>query len=346
MFRLFTTYYREPHPDRREELDLCLSLNCATFDSTCVLADNVEKPHWFRGHWKSQPERQTYQQLIQWAQGMCAGNEPSVADDDMRDRLGRPPLPSDDIVVIANCDILLDRRQLDVIAENLQANECYALTRYDFAPKTGARLWNVDYSQDAWVFRGPPMLDIGGGYPFGVPGCDNRFAHELDAASVHRGRIRELADVTVHRPSLHDDGTVAERQTEIVCDWAQNVVLRTSLHRESAADLARGIVDDVAILVADIQVIPKQIQVARARATQEHPRQEQREYRIAIGGLLSLIFIFQAFASVTATTTRPSSRSTAVILPVLPLSLPDKILTKSPRLTLYFIPTIPLVLKR
>lgn len=155
MFRLVTTYYRERNPLRRQELDLCLSLNCSTFDSVVVLAENVYDPANGRiGCWQRTSRRPLYSDAVATASGFDA----------------------DDVVVIANCDIIVPRESLELIESRIARDDAYCLTRWE----PGRGVWNVDYSQDAWAFRGAPRLpENAGDFRFGVPGCDNKFAAEL-----------------------------------------------------------------------------------------------------------------------------------------------------------------------
>jgi len=158
-YRLFTTYYQQRKASRRDELDLCLKLNQAAFDDTTVLAENCDRLPGIWGRWFTCDHRQMYADLL----ALAADSKP------------------DDIGVISNTDILFTSLALTTIEFHIQPDEVYALTRWDITPR-GHKLFEAAHSQDAWVFRGPPKENIGGNYPFGHPGCDNRFAHELDAA--------------------------------------------------------------------------------------------------------------------------------------------------------------------
>ncbi len=160
MYRLITTHYYERHARRRAELEFCLSVNRGQFDEVTILSEGAERPAGFRGNWFVGFERQRYSDLI----ALAAHGEPR------------------DLVVLANSDVILPRPELDVIAANMEREQVYALTRWDVTTKHGIRLFDAVYSQDVWVFRGAPKQAIGGDYPLGVPGCDNRFAAELEAA--------------------------------------------------------------------------------------------------------------------------------------------------------------------
>src|SRR5574343_1660426 len=144
-FLLFTTCYEESHAPRQQELELCEHINRSAFDETYVMDESTG--------------RQRYADLLTPARKLAA---------------------RDDIVVIANGDIIFTWHTLKRCYK-IQADEAYALSRWDITPE-GIKLFNLSSSQDAWVFRGPPKHGIGGDYPFGVPGVDNKFAFELQAA--------------------------------------------------------------------------------------------------------------------------------------------------------------------
>lgn len=158
--RLFTTYYRDPRPLRSIELDYCLAANAAVFDELYVLAEGP-LPRTTPGTWQTASGRQTYRQVLEWANSVIASPE--------------------DITAIANCDVLIPCRALAQAAERLGADDAWCLSRWDVCEGGGAKLWDVEYSQDVWLFRGP-IRTLSAEYRFGVPGCDNRFAHELQQA--------------------------------------------------------------------------------------------------------------------------------------------------------------------
>lgn len=189
MIRLLTTYYKEKRPDRRAELDLCLALN-AMVCRLCVLSETIPT---YVGEWRLAQQRQKYRDLLDWA---AADSGP------------------DDINIIANCDILIPAPSVELIREHLSESEAYCLSRYEIGQGGEHLLNNSEWSQDVWVFRGPPRV-TGGDYFFGVPGCDNRFAHEIDASGyavsnpsksiktfhIHTSRQRTPTNSAAHRIS-------------------------------------------------------------------------------------------------------------------------------------------------
>jgi hypothetical protein len=85
------------------------------------------------------------------------------------------------INIIANSDIMFFEKDLQLIQENLNKGECYALSRWDMIDDIieNSILRDSIDTQDTWVFNGhPPLANC----PFnpGVPGCDNSLLYVLD----------------------------------------------------------------------------------------------------------------------------------------------------------------------
>lgn len=140
---LFTSAYNVLDTIRREELTKCERKNTNVFDTINCIA---EKDH-----------RTTYQDLF--------------------DFINQKTQPND-INIVANSDIYFD----DTIknCDKITKDECYALTRYNII-KGEAIFEDTPGSQDCWIFKGKIKkgnFDI----PMGIPGCDNRIAHELKEA--------------------------------------------------------------------------------------------------------------------------------------------------------------------
>lgn len=175
--RLFTTYYPERRRERGLELDLCLALNSLAFDRLYVLAENVSGPSLQNCDWQNSKKRQTYADLLAWASSVAA---------------------DDDLTIIANCDIVIPRDSIKTIDGSLQAGEAYCLARHEVTQGGGLALFDVNYSQDVWAFRGRPPVGIGS-YFFGIPGCDNRFAQELATLGLRVSNpARDIPTIHVH----------------------------------------------------------------------------------------------------------------------------------------------------
>lgn len=82
--------------------------------------------------------------------------------------------------IICNGDIYFEDSITDIQYIDFE-NRALTLSRYD-THRGRPELFDYEYSQDTWIFRGQikPIGDAN--YPLGKPGVDNRFAYELAAA--------------------------------------------------------------------------------------------------------------------------------------------------------------------
>jgi len=80
--------------------------------------------------------------------------------------------------ILVNSDIYTDHSVNLLYHSDLQET-VFCVSRYDMRPQ-GPVLFNYDYSQDAWAWKGKLVVD-GVDFPQGKPGCDNVFAFRLTA---------------------------------------------------------------------------------------------------------------------------------------------------------------------
>ena len=206
MIYLYTQYYRDKNADRQAEIDACLQANLDHQDIAGVTvlyeaASGVEPP-----------EHPKIRRVpIEHLEGRHASGRPTFSQ--MLEVVCQASGP-DDVNIICNSDIYFDSSVVD--AEQLQAGECYCLGRWDVKGEE-SWLWNVPFGQDAWFFRGKPQR-IEADFPFGYPGCDNRFAWEcrkagyrvlnpcrcLRALHLHASGIRNYPANQVQDPGLVD----------------------------------------------------------------------------------------------------------------------------------------------
>lgn len=106
-------------------------------------------------------------------------------------------LPTD-INIIINSDIYLP----EGFNVNPEANDCFALSRWDVQPDGSAIHYNNSGSQDTWIFRGAIKMVEGANFFLGVPGCDNKIAYLLQQAG-YRVTNPSLSIKTYH---LHLSG--------------------------------------------------------------------------------------------------------------------------------------------
>lgn len=83
----------------------------------------------------------------------------------------------DENIIICNSDIYFDET-LSLLKDIDMTNKFYVLNRYDFIQEGDEKkivLYDVPYSQDAWIFKKGLMLKDAD-FNLGIPGCDNKIA--------------------------------------------------------------------------------------------------------------------------------------------------------------------------
>ena len=158
MLHLVTLFYDEKRQARRKELVDSLKENALLFDAITVVSQGAGMPCQLSCPcaWLIKDRPQTVGDLVE------AGNQTA----------GYP----DPIIVIANTDIVFKGSCLQLMREYLAPTEAWCLTRWE-----NDVLWNVDYSQDAWCFRGK-IEGLDPSIPMARPGFDNRLTHDIKRA--------------------------------------------------------------------------------------------------------------------------------------------------------------------
>jgi hypothetical protein len=91
-----------------------------------------------------------------------------------------------DISIVCNADIYFDERAIQLMRASNLDKYAFSLSRWDVGSDGAATHYNYEWSNDTWVWSGQLPLDSKQGgelkidFPFGVPGCDNRFSYELN----------------------------------------------------------------------------------------------------------------------------------------------------------------------
>jgi hypothetical protein len=83
-----------------------------------------------------------------------------------------------DYYIIANTDVYFTS-EIEQINELEMDGKALCLSRWDVQPNGYAKLFNYEWSQDTWIFKGKPPLMETCNFTMGLPACDNRFAYEL-----------------------------------------------------------------------------------------------------------------------------------------------------------------------
>jgi hypothetical protein len=168
---LIQQYYRTAVAGRQEELSACLrhNLENSLIDEVHLLSeeplDLTAFPHCHKIRQTVIAERLTFARAFDYANAA--------------DPYGR------NIWLLANADIWFDG-SLSALSDVAWDGLAFALTRHDVRPDGSIELVVPEFahgSQDAWVFKTPvPVERMFTAFALGIPGCDNRIAHELIAA--------------------------------------------------------------------------------------------------------------------------------------------------------------------
>jgi hypothetical protein len=158
---LITSYYRTDNEKRNEEIDFVLekNVNSGIFEKIICVCDSIHRPKIESSilEFFSMDRRPTYGDFF------SIGNN----------YRGK-------IIVLSNSDIFYDGTLYE--SRNfLKEAGILALTRYEYDTKNETSIMEMGCdSQDSWIYRSP--IDISGidtSFNLGIPGCDNRIAHEL-----------------------------------------------------------------------------------------------------------------------------------------------------------------------
>lgn len=169
---LLVGFYQDPSPARAGELLECLRRNAANARIERIhvfLEDRVDPMDIGRRYPAlASPKirliehgrRLTYAALLEHANRQLAG----------------------EVVVVANADIFFDETLAFVHGMPLEGR-MLCLSRWEEGADGVPRHFDRADSQDAWIFE-PPLPPIACDFFLGIPGCDNRLAHEAAAAGV------------------------------------------------------------------------------------------------------------------------------------------------------------------
>lgn len=186
MYTLLTDFYPEPDEARRAELRECLTRNLALKLFRAVhlfLEDGLTRADCpeltdpkltLVEHGK----RATFSEYFEYANRNLSGKR----------------------IVLANADIFFDGTLGRLNRYNFR-RLMVCLARWDVKSDGTSKMFDVPYSQDAWIFQTPvrvPNCD----FTLGTPGCENRLAFEARNARLS---VQNYAR-TVHANHLHLTG--------------------------------------------------------------------------------------------------------------------------------------------
>lgn len=161
----FMNYYIDKNYDRQKEIDKCLSnnINNRYINNIYIIGTrkDISSLQYIkdkRVHFVINNYRPTFSYFFKIINAFTKDN---------------------DINILANSDIYFDEsiKQLpNYLKDN---NVSLALSRWDILPNSEPKHYDVDYSQDTWIFKGKIKYENIGNYYLGTWACDNRILQEL-----------------------------------------------------------------------------------------------------------------------------------------------------------------------
>ena len=170
---LITSYYRSKNSLRNREIDKCISSNIDNerIDLVFLLLDREYKilPDYFK---------QSKVRIIYTKGRQKYSDSFEVVNSA---KLEFPEF-TEVISIVCNSDIYFLPDDVVEIKKTLSSRNLFlALSRWEVLENGKHKLHDAHDSQDSWIFLDeikPGFYD----YPFGIPGCDNRIAYELEKA--------------------------------------------------------------------------------------------------------------------------------------------------------------------
>ncbi len=179
---LLVGYYQERSPERAAELLACLRRNCSN--------DHIRAVHVFLEGDAGPGLQGAKLRTIPFGRRVRFCDLFAYAN---RNLQGQP-------TIIANSDIFFDHTLARLHGYDLDG-KLLCLSRWDVDPDGTTRLYEQPWSQDAWIFRAPAR-PFQADWHLGLPGCENRMAHEARQA----GMLLVNPSRTVHANHLHLSG--------------------------------------------------------------------------------------------------------------------------------------------
>lgn len=216
MINLYIQYFKHKKEDRRIELDYCTKRNIRNpyIDKIHILLEKEED----KQKWMESPKveisnfgkRMTFKNFVEYSNSVEMGN---------------------DIHIVTNLDIFFGRDIKKLKEVNID-NHFVALTRWNIDANTRkASFFNVNYSQDTWIWKGKiDLSEFDLDYFLGIPGIDNAICGEFYEAGYKV--INPALDFKTYH--LHQDPTRNYSIDDIVRkklyrlnptnDWSQSLI--------------------------------------------------------------------------------------------------------------------------
>lgn len=151
---LFTSYFEQQYGDRQRELRRVMELNiaCDSIDVIYNLGKAWEHPKVINVEGYDRP---TYTEFISFMQTVEA-----------------------DWYILTNSDIYFTSEIEDIKSLNMDG-KVLCLSRWDVLHNGNAKLFDYEWTQDTWIWKGAPKSLKNVDFTMGLPACDNRLAYEI-----------------------------------------------------------------------------------------------------------------------------------------------------------------------
>lgn len=181
---LFTSYFEQKYGDRQRELRKVMELNiaCKSIDVIYNLGTPWDHPKVvnLQGY-----DRPTYSQFIKEMQEVDA-----------------------DYYILANSDIYFTS-EIEEIKSLRIDGKVLCLSRYDITPSGYGKLFDYEWTQDTWIWKGKPQSLKNVDFTMGIPACDNRLAYEIAQSGLTP--VNPSKDIRTYHLHLTNKRTYTER---------------------------------------------------------------------------------------------------------------------------------------
>jgi hypothetical protein len=197
MTNLYLHYFKSSNIERRKELDYCVKKNISNplIDKIYLLLENGKDVSMWMQSEKvvivDNNKRMNFHDIFKYSNSV----------------------ENDDINIVCNLDIFFDD-SLSKLKEHSLDNTFLALSRWNIDVKTKqANLFNVNCSQDTWIWKGKIDLDkIIVDYFLGQVGCDNAICGEFH----NNGYLVINPCLDIKTYHLHQDTSRAYTDNDVV----------------------------------------------------------------------------------------------------------------------------------
>lgn len=160
---LFTQFYYDQNPERRNELEYCLLHNLHNdFSRVIIFMTEHDYENYFKLLDKENPIPEIFVKFVE--------DRPTFNTyfEEMNDAIY-----SDQINIIGNSDLFFTYHLTDIreYMSKLDNHTCVALSRYDYDPEHGVTPFHRADSQDTWIFNDCPEIKTELEFGQGEAGC-------------------------------------------------------------------------------------------------------------------------------------------------------------------------------